>query len=149
MNEHHAKPHEVSPGTAKRLIDEGALLVDVREAAEIAAQAYDVPEVIAIPLGQLPARLAEIPQGRNLIIACKGGGRSMQATHFLMKQGYQQVANLQGGIMSWASQGLPVKGDAGSAQQTNQNAGSCCGGTALSNKGSCCEPASAKTDGCC
>ena len=110
MNEQHVHAREISPRTAKSLIEEGALLVDVREPAEIAAQAYDVPEIITIPLGQLPARLAEIPRDRNLIIACKSGGRSMQATIFLMKHGYEQIANLQGGIMQWASLGLPVKG---------------------------------------
>lgn len=112
MNQRRSPPQvrEISPAAAKRLIEEGALLIDVREPAEIAAQAFDVQGIITIPLGQLPARLVDIPRDRDLILACKAGGRSYNAAGFLLSQGYERVANLEGGIMLWASQGLPVKG---------------------------------------
>jgi rhodanese-related sulfurtransferase len=75
------------------------LLVDVREAWEL-----DIARVAAavhLPMGEVPDRLAELDRGRDLVIMCKAGGRSLQVARFLEAQGYPSVANLTGGILAW------------------------------------------------
>jgi rhodanese-related sulfurtransferase len=49
-------------------------------------------------------RLAEIPRDRDVILHCKGGGRSQRIVEFLAQQGYTSVKNLTGGITAWADQ---------------------------------------------
>lgn len=136
---------EVCPTSARRLIEEGAMLVDVRERAEIERLAFDVPGVVILPLSEFEQRFAELPRDRELVIACQSGGRSLKATYFLLYKGYTQVSNLEGGIAKWASKGFPTKG----AATSSPVAGACCGTQAAS---SCCssqDGASVAKGGCC
>jgi rhodanese-related sulfurtransferase len=110
----------LSPNEAKLELEKGALLVDVRENYEVAEFACDVPETLVLPLSEFQERFQELPQDREMIIACAGGGRSLYAATFLASHGYSQVANLDGGVFTWNSQGLPVKkGGAGAEKSVN------------------------------
>lgn len=111
---------EISPKEAKVELEKGALLVDVRETYEVADFACDVPEMIIMPLSVLQEKYQELPQDREIILACAGGGRSLYAATFLMQHGYDKVANLYGGVFTWNSLGLPVKkGGAGAESSVN------------------------------
>jgi rhodanese-related sulfurtransferase len=136
---------EVCPTTTRRLIGEGALLVDVRERNEVAQLGFDVPELVVMPLSEFEQRFAELPHDRELVMVCQSGPRSLKATYFLMYQGYTRVANMDGGILKWASKGFPIVG----ARAATPAAASCCGGSDA--KSSCCEtstPAQATNCGC-
>jgi rhodanese-related sulfurtransferase len=124
---------EVCPTTTRRLIGEGALLVDVRELGEVAALAFDMPGVLLMPMSELEQRFAELPRDRQLVIVCAVGERSLKATYFLMYQGYTQVANMEGGIMKWARKGFPIKG----LVPADEPAGGCCCSTAPA-RSDCC-----------
>lgn len=100
---------DLGPAAALRLLDEGALLVDVRERRELEAASFDVAGLVNIPLSEFGGRWAEIPRDRPVVIACEVGGRSLQATLFLRHQGYANVSNLVGGIARWSAEGLPVR----------------------------------------
>ena len=115
---------EVCPTTTRRLLDEGALLVDVRELAEVAQTAFDVPGVVLLPLSELPQRHAELPQDHLLVLASQGDERSLKATYYLMVQGFTQVAHMQGGIEKWARKGFPIRGAVPLGLAT---AAACCG----------------------
>jgi rhodanese-related sulfurtransferase len=52
-------------------------------------------------MGEVPQRLAELDRGRDLVVLCKVGGRSLSVARFLEAQGYPSVANLSGGILAW------------------------------------------------
>lgn len=101
---------EVCPTAARLLIAEGALMVDVRELNEVAQVAFDVPGVLLMPMSELQQRLAELPRDRDLVLVCREGERSLKATYFLMYQGYERVANMDGGLSKWARKGFPIKG---------------------------------------
>lgn len=134
---------EVCPTTTRRLIGEGALLVDVRELPEVQRAAFDVPGVIVMPLSELERRFAELPRDRRLVLACEAGARSLKATYFLMYQGYDHVANMEGGILKWARKGFPVQGDIAQA-------GACStGARGDATGGSCCAPSPSAAGGCC
>lgn len=129
---------EVCPTITRRLISEGALLVDVRELHEIEALAFDVPAIMNIPLFELENRWSEIPKDREVVLVCQGGGRSLKATYYLQYYGYTNVSNMGGGIVKWTQKGFPVKGPL-------QVAGAC-------ETGSCgpeCDPADPENASCC
>ncbi|NTW51596.1 MAG: rhodanese-like domain-containing protein [Chlorobiaceae bacterium] len=104
-----SKIHEVTPTAARALILNGALLVDVREPNEVARKSFDVPDMLQIPLYELEKRFREIPQNREVIIACHSGNRSMMALHLLERHGFRKAVNLQYGITGWSREGLPIK----------------------------------------
>lgn len=129
---------EVCPTTTRRLIKEGALLLDIREPAEVAAFAFDVPDILAIPMSELEQRWSEVPRDREVVVVCEVGVRSLKATYYLQFHGYTQVSNMGGGIVKWAQKGFPVKGLRPTA---SASATGCCGSaseTAATSSGSCC-----------
>lgn len=81
------------------------LLLDVREPLEWQAASIHPPgaELLQLPLQTLPARLHSLDPGRPVAVLCHHGGRSMQAAAFLIRQGFDRVANITGGIDAWAA----------------------------------------------
>lgn len=86
------------------------VVIDVREPDEY-AEAH-IPGTTLIPLGQVPDRVAEIPKDRTVILTCRTGNRSGQAATWLRSQGYEDVHNLEGGILAWQKAGLPTESGA-------------------------------------
>jgi sulfur-carrier protein adenylyltransferase/sulfurtransferase len=77
-------------------------ILDVREKNEF--DICRIPGSTLIPLGELPKRLAEIPQGAaapEIVVHCKMGGRSAKAVALLRDRGFTNVKNLKGGILAW------------------------------------------------
>lgn len=100
---------EIDAKTAFQQIEEGALLVDVREDHEVEEISYDVKHFMHIPLGELPTRFQEIPKDKNIIMACRSGARSMRAAQFLALEGYSEIVNLKAGILGWVENGMATK----------------------------------------
>ena len=89
--------------------DRGAYqIIDVREDEEL--EVVSTPLAVHHPLSTFePARIAEqIPKETKLFILCRSGARSKRAALMLCQEGYTDVSNLEGGIIAWESQGLPV-----------------------------------------
>ena len=59
-------------------------------------------ELVAIPMGQLPMRLTELDPNRPTACLCHHGIRSLRVAAFLMQNGFDQVANITGGIDAWS-----------------------------------------------
>jgi rhodanese-related sulfurtransferase len=85
---------------AKWEAGEKPVVLDVREADELARAAYPFP-VLHIPMGALPARVGELPRAVAIVCACHSGSRSASVARFLQQQGFDAV-NLDGGIVAWA-----------------------------------------------
>ncbi len=100
-------PYEIPTVTPQQASDE--TLLDVREHDEW--NAGHAPHAVHIPLYELPDRLAEVPAHRPLSVVCRVGGRSSQATAWLLAQGVE-ARNVEGGMLAWAAQDLPVVSDA-------------------------------------
>ena len=80
-------------------------LLDVREQDE-----WDAGHIAGaqhIPLGQLGARVSEVPRDRTVVTVCRSGARSERAMTGLRGLGYQ-AENLEGGVTAWARAGLPL-----------------------------------------
>lgn len=100
-----------SPEEANTLSKQGALIIDVREPDELAEMAYDVKDIKNIPVDELEMHLAEIPKDRQVIVACRSGGRSGSAFDLLKAKGFNNVANMEGGMNAWEEAGLPTLKD--------------------------------------
>jgi rhodanese-related sulfurtransferase len=85
---------------ARRDRGESPLVIDVREDWEL--QLARIPDVVHVPMNQLPARLGEFAPETETIVMCHAGGRSMRVAHFLAGKGFTNVANLSGGINAWS-----------------------------------------------
>lgn len=79
------------------------LLLDVREAWEFAH--CHIEGSLLMPMGSVPARLAELDAARETVVICHHGVRSAQVCMFLAHQGFVEVINLTGGVAAWAEQG--------------------------------------------
>ena len=76
---------------------EKGFLLDVREAVELAVE--NAPGAVNIPLGQLRARLGELPRDREILVICRSGQRAYSAMRILLQQGFK-ARNLAGGMLS-------------------------------------------------
>ncbi|MDI1461738.1 rhodanese-like domain-containing protein [Catellatospora sp. KI3] len=91
-----------------------AYLLDVREDEEW--NAGHAPGAVHLPMMEIPARMTEVPQDRAVVVVCRVGGRSGQVVAYLRQQGWDNVTNLDGGMMGWAAAGRPLVADGGRPQ---------------------------------
>ena len=59
-------------------------------------------------MATVPARMHELNRKEKTVVICRTGARSAQVCMFLQQQGYEDVYNLRGGIMAWATGSLPI-----------------------------------------
>ncbi|MCW2846925.1 MAG: Rhodanese domain protein [Marmoricola sp.] len=83
-------------------LPEGVTVLDVREPVEW--QHGHIEGALHIPLTQIPDRSDELPVDQQLLVVCKVGGRSSQATAFLREKGFEAI-NLAGGMIDWVEAG--------------------------------------------
>jgi rhodanese-related sulfurtransferase len=76
-----------------------AFLLDVRQPVELVVES--VPGAVNIPLGQLRARLGELPRDREILVICRSAQRAYYATRILLQNGFR-VRNISGGMLSRA-----------------------------------------------
>lgn len=76
-------------------------LIDVREQHE-----YDICNIGGelIPMGEIMQSLDKISRDKEVILHCRSGGRSTAIVQALEKQGFNNVANLKGGITAWSNE---------------------------------------------
>lgn len=84
-------------------------ILDVREPDEYDGPLGRIPEARLISLGNLAKRAAELGKERPIVTVCRAGGRSAQATVILRQAGFDNVANLAGGMLRWRSEGRVVE----------------------------------------
>jgi sulfur-carrier protein adenylyltransferase/sulfurtransferase len=92
---------QITPEQLKQELDsqKDVFVLDVREPFEF--QIANIGGHL-IPLNDLPKRVGELNPQQDIVVHCKGGGRSQQAAEFLKSSGFTKVRNLAGGINSWA-----------------------------------------------
>ncbi|MGE5086409.1 MAG: rhodanese-like domain-containing protein [Bacillota bacterium] len=78
-------------GEIPQLLNQGALVVDVRSPSEFQQGAR--PGSLNIPLGELETRAKELDKNKTIILCCASGTRSGMALGILKKNGFQHVIN--------------------------------------------------------
>jgi glyoxylase-like metal-dependent hydrolase (beta-lactamase superfamily II)/rhodanese-related sulfurtransferase len=84
-------------------------IVDVRERDEYRGPLGHIRGSTLIPLSELPTRAKELARDKPVVTVCRSGARSAQAVVLLQKAGFEDVANLAGGMLRWRSEGNPVE----------------------------------------
>ncbi|HEY3553106.1 MAG TPA: rhodanese-like domain-containing protein [Solirubrobacterales bacterium] len=110
---------EVSREEARKMLDEGAQLVDVRadhewEAGRIAGAKH-------VPLPELPQRTGELDKDQPVVVYCRGGNRSSMATAALNHAGFEAV-KLSEGIVGWSGEDLPLEPEGGYVAESGEAA---------------------------
>jgi rhodanese-related sulfurtransferase len=100
----------ISADEARKLVADGAQLVDVR--AEHEWEAGRIAGATHIPLAELAERTGEIDRDRPVVLYCRGGNRSTMATEALAEAGFD-AAKLSEGIVGWSEADLPLEPDDG------------------------------------
>jgi glyoxylase-like metal-dependent hydrolase (beta-lactamase superfamily II)/rhodanese-related sulfurtransferase len=85
-------------------------IVDVREPDEFNGPLGHVPGAKLVPIGTLADRAATLNKDQPVVVVCRSGARSAQATLMLGKAGFDKVANLSGGMLRWRAQRFQVEG---------------------------------------
>lgn len=99
------------PEIAVSDIPDDAVLLDVREPDEWAAG--HAPGAVHVPMGEVPARLGELPETEEpLAVVCRSGGRSGRTVQWLQQQGFD-VVNVAGGMQAWSRAGKPMTAESG------------------------------------
>jgi rhodanese-related sulfurtransferase len=111
----------VGPTDAVRLMNQGALLVDVRSPAEY--EAGHIIDARNVPQDQLAGAPESLKRFKDkiLITCCETGLRSAAASRTLREQGFSKVVNLRGGLQAWRAENLPLVKEGGGKAKPGGN----------------------------
>jgi rhodanese-related sulfurtransferase len=101
---------DVEPEVLSTQLPNGAFLLDVREDDEWAAG--HAPQAVHVRLGDLGARVGELPRDREVYVICRSGARSAYAAQALAGAGWTAV-NVADGMTGWAVAGRPMVSETG------------------------------------
>lgn len=76
-------------------------VLDVRETSELESPVDRMQSTQVIPLGELRGKTDDVPMDKPVVCLCRSGRRSAMAVGILQKAGFDQVANIAGGILRW------------------------------------------------
>jgi rhodanese-related sulfurtransferase len=116
VGEAKGRVENLDPDAVERELADGAVLVDIRDAEERAANG-SIPGAIHVSRGMLefradptsPYHQAPLDPSKRVILHCASGGRSALGAVALQEMGYENVAHLDGGITAWKEAGKPVE----------------------------------------
>lgn len=83
-------------------------LLDVRPESQGRQAHFEFQNVFNMPLHKLPEKTEYIPKETPIICVCNSGIDSTKAANFFNRQGFKTVANMDGGLIEWKNQSLPV-----------------------------------------
>jgi molybdopterin/thiamine biosynthesis adenylyltransferase/rhodanese-related sulfurtransferase len=111
LDEARAQIKSVDIDQARKMLQQGAVIVDVRESDEW--RQGHIPQAVAIPRGFLELRIEEkVPDRKTpVIMQCASGTRSLYASRVMKELGYENVYNLTGGFNAWKDRGLEWTAD--------------------------------------
>jgi len=85
-------------------------VLDVRELDEFNGPLGHIPGAKLVPLGELADGAGKLAREKPIVVVCRSGARSAQATVMLGRAGFEKVANLSGGMLRWRTQRFQVEG---------------------------------------
>jgi rhodanese-related sulfurtransferase len=101
----------VTPKETYELCQQGAIIVDVREEYMNRFKMFDVEEIIFCPYSIIKENCSELPKDKALIFADATGIHSKEAVLFLQEKGFENIANMAGGLVEWERDKLPLRKD--------------------------------------
>ena len=100
------RPSDLAAWLKSLPADAKPVVLDVREPWELqtASITPDGFTLVAIPMNEIPARLAELDDTQPLACLCHHGARSQRVALFLEHNGFSQLVNIAGGIDVWSAE---------------------------------------------
>jgi glyoxylase-like metal-dependent hydrolase (beta-lactamase superfamily II)/rhodanese-related sulfurtransferase len=83
-------------------------ILDVRTQYELDEESARLDNALLIPINELRERIKEIPDDKPVMTICRSGKRSVLAFNILREAGVEKVANIDGGLLRWQDEGLPL-----------------------------------------
>ena len=93
---------DVQTLNSKKINNEDFILLDVRTDQEVFISIIEGS--LHIPMNDIPSKMNELDKEKEIIVQCKSGKRSAKVCEFLMRNNFNNVKNLKGGIIAWAEQ---------------------------------------------
>ncbi|OYT68840.1 MAG: sulfurtransferase [Armatimonadetes bacterium JP3_11] len=82
------------------------VIIDVRTPEEF--QMERIREALNKPLQTIQEWVNTLPKDKKIYFVCRSGNRSAQAQRIAQQAGYENTYNMQGGMLAWKREGLPV-----------------------------------------
>ncbi len=87
-------------------LDRGATVIDVREPYEF--DAGHVEGALLMPLSDTVRLASDLPKDEPVYVICRSGNRSLAASQALVDAGFDDVRNVDGGMIAWQASGRPI-----------------------------------------
>jgi sulfur dioxygenase len=100
---------EIQPNSLEECLPR-VQVVDVRGPDEFNGPLGHIDGAKLMPLGELKAKAESLSKDLPIVVVCRSGARSAQASVLLKNAGFTRVANLAGGMLRWRAQRHPVRG---------------------------------------
>ncbi len=101
----------LSPRDCFDIITKGAVLVDVREEYMSSFKMFGIENLLYLPYSEIDQYFTALPKDKPLVFADAVGIKSLESVLFMESHGYENVANMAGGIVDWERDGLPLNTD--------------------------------------
>jgi thioredoxin len=83
-------------------------IIDVRTAEEYSSSKIDGAINIPINSADFESQIANLSKDKKILVYCLSGSRSLGASNYLIQNGFKEVYNLEGGLLTWQSTNLPL-----------------------------------------
>ena len=93
---------------SQKITEPGVIVVDVRTPEEFASGHIEGALNIDFNSGNFANEITRLNPSENYAIYCRSGSRSGQAASIMHKAGFHDVSNLNGGVIDWTNNGLPL-----------------------------------------
>ena len=93
---------------SKKITESGVVILDVRTPGEFAEGYIEGARMIDFQGGSFETEIASLDKDVTYAVYCRSGNRSGQAVKIMQDAGFRNLFNLEGGVIDWANQGMPL-----------------------------------------
>jgi rhodanese-related sulfurtransferase len=93
---------------SKKITESGVVILDVRTPGEFAEGYIEGARMIDFQGGSFETEIASLDKNATYAVYCRSGNRSGQAIKIMQDAGFLNLFNLEGGVIDWANQGMPL-----------------------------------------
>ena len=93
---------------SNKITESGVVILDVRTPGEFAEGYIEGARMIDFQGGSFETEIASLVKNATYAVYCRSGNRSGQAVKIMQDAGFLNLFNLEGGVIDWANQGMPL-----------------------------------------
>jgi rhodanese-related sulfurtransferase len=93
---------------SNKITESGVVILDVRTPGEFAEGYIEGARMIDFQGGSFETEIASLDKNATYAVYCRSGNRSGQAVKIMQDAGFLNLFNLEGGVIDWANQGMPL-----------------------------------------